>query len=314
MKNLVIVTAIISVALIGVIYGYVGDIIGNDMVNILSMLAAVMILILSVGISLKYVNQMKTDKATGTLAEDNWDGIGEYKNPIPVGWGLSFIGTIIWGIWYWVAGYPTWAFSQIGQWNEETNAYNAKFESKWANADAATLTAMGESLFLVQCAPCHGTTAEGLNGKAANLTQRLEYNTVKAVIEQGSKAIGNEAGQLGYMLGMMPDRNGIVSTMTGMPITDSDIDAVSSYVAQGLPSSDAKGQELFVAYCAACHGEDGKGMGGSAPSLAEFDQPIINAVLDNGKKGVIGGMPAFKGRLTDIQYKAVQHYLSSISK
>jgi cytochrome c oxidase cbb3-type subunit 3 len=314
MKNLVIASLVVFVVLIGVIYGYVGDIIGDDMVNILSMLAAVLILAISIAISLKYVNQMKTDKATGTLAEDSWDGIGEYKNPIPVGWGLSFIGTIIWGIWYWVAGYPTWAFSQIGQWNEETNAYNTKFESKWANADAATLTAMGESLFLVQCAPCHGTTAEGLNGKAANLTQRLEYKTVKAVIEQGSKAIGNEAGQLGYMLGMMPDRNGIVSTMTGMPITDADIETVSHYVAKGLPTSDAKGKELFVAYCSACHGEDGKGMGGSAPDLAEYDQTIINAVLTNGKKGVIGGMPSFKGRLTEIQFKAVQHYLSSISK
>lgn len=314
MKNLVIAGIVLFVILIGVIYGYVGDIIGDDMVNILSMLAAVVILALSIVVSLKYVNQMKNDKATGELAEDNWDGIGEYKNPIPIGWGLSFIGTIIWGIWYWVAGYPTWAWSQIGQWNEETNAYNEKFESKWANADKETLQAMGESLFLVQCAPCHGTVADGLNGKAANLTERISYDSVKSVILNGSKALGNEAGQLGYSFGMMPDRNGLVSMTTGMPITDEDVETVSHYVAKGLPESDTKGKEQFVAYCSSCHGEDGKGMGGMAPNLAEFDQPLIDAVLNNGKKGTIGGMPSFKGRLTDVQHKAVQHYLSSISK
>lgn len=314
MKNLVIAGIVLFAVLIGAIYAYVGDIIGDDMVNILSMLAAIVILAISIVVSLKYVNQMKNDKASGTLAEENWDGIGEYKNPIPVGWGLSFIGTIVFGIWYWVAGYPTWAFSQIGQWNEETIAYNTKFESKWVNADAKTLKAMGESLFLVQCAPCHGTTADGLNGKAANLTKRLEYATVKNVIEKGSKGVGNEAGQLGFALGIMPDRTGLVSATSGSPISDAEIDAVAHFVAKGLPTADANGKELFTAYCSACHGEDGKGMGGSTPNLAEFDQPIIDAVLNNGKKGAIGTMPAFKGRLTEVQYKAVQHYLSSLSK
>ena len=29
-----------------------------------------------------------------------------------------------------------------------------------------TLKAMGESIFLVQCAPCHGVDGEGIGGKA----------------------------------------------------------------------------------------------------------------------------------------------------
>ena len=33
--------------------------------------------------------------------------------------------------------------------------YNAKFEKKWDNPSIETLKAMGQSTFLVQCAPCH---------------------------------------------------------------------------------------------------------------------------------------------------------------
>ena len=55
--------------------------------------------------------------------------------------------------WYFTVGYPINGFSQIGQWNEETLEYNAKFEKKWENPSEKTLKAMGQSLFLVQCAP-----------------------------------------------------------------------------------------------------------------------------------------------------------------
>ena len=303
MQKILLVSILVCVALMGIIWGYVGDLIGDDMVNILSMVAAFAILIISVGVGAKYVNQMKTDKATGT-SEHAWDGIGEFNNPLPTGWAVSLIGTIVWGIWYMLAGYPTWAFSQIGQWNEEVLAYNQKFESQWQDADKDTLQGMGESIFLVQCAPCHGTTAEGLNGKAANLTHRLSKETVLAVIKNGSNSIGNENGQLGYALGMMPG---------GLMYDAGEIDKVASYVANGLPTSDSKGHELFVNNCASCHGEDGKGMAGMAPNLKEFDQHIVTNVLNSGKKGTIGGMPSFKGRLTKIQHKAIQTYLISLA-
>jgi cytochrome c oxidase cbb3-type subunit 3 len=304
MQKILLVSILVSVALLGIIWTYVGDLIGDDMVNILSMAAAVVILVITVGVGSKYVNQMKNDTASGEDSGHEWDGVREYKNPIPTGWGISFIGTIVWGMWYLLAGYPTWAYSQIGEWNEEVLAYNQKFESQWHNADKATLQSMGESIFLVQCAPCHGTTAEGLNGKAANLTKRLDKATVLAVIKNGSGAIGNEVGQLGYALGMMPG---------GLMYDDGEIDTVASYVANGMPSSDTKGHELFVTNCASCHGDDGKGMGGMAPNLVEFDQHIVTNVLNNGKKGIIGGMPAFKGRLTEVQHKAVQTYLTSLA-
>lgn len=286
----------------------------DDSVNALSLLGATVILILTVAVAGKYIKQMKDDTSEGELSEENWDGIGEYKNELPLGWALAFIGTIVWGIWYWFFGYPLNAYSQIGEWNEEVKSYQERFESKWANADEETLQAMGESLFLVQCAPCHGETAEGMDNKAANLTHRMDAASVAHVIEYGSAGIGKAEGQLGYPMGMMPDRNGIINMNTGMPISDEHIQKIANYIETGMPSSDSEANELFVGYCSACHGADGKGMGGMAPNLVEYDQTIINAVLDNGKKGVIGSMPAFKGRLSDVQYQALQAYIASIKE
>jgi len=44
----------------------------------------------------KVCKSIKNDKATGDLADESWDGIGEYKNPVPFGWAIIFIGTILW--------------------------------------------------------------------------------------------------------------------------------------------------------------------------------------------------------------------------
>jgi cytochrome c oxidase cbb3-type subunit 3 len=300
MQKIILVALAVSVVLMGIIWVYVGDLIQGDMVNILSMIAAVAILLLTVFVGGKYVNQMKTDKAEGELAEENWDRIGEYKNPIPVGWGLSFIGTIIWGIWYWTAGYPTWAFSQIGQWNDEVNSYNAKYESEWANANKDTLIAMGESLFLVQCAPCHGVDATGIEGKAQDLVNWGKEDSIVKTILNGSKG-------LNMPLGEMP---------AGL-LDEESAKAVAAYVMAKLsPSKKTKypalveqGKALWGT-CSSCHGEDGKGMGGMAPDLTS----LASAALDNGKKATIGTMPSFKGRLTATQYSALNQYIYSLAE
>ncbi len=97
MKSMVIGGIILIIALLAGTYLAAGDaFIGDDYINSLAMLGAVAIITISVFVVLKYVNQMKNDTASGDLAEEKWDGIGEYKNPIPTGWALAFIGTIVW--------------------------------------------------------------------------------------------------------------------------------------------------------------------------------------------------------------------------
>jgi cytochrome c oxidase cbb3-type subunit 3 len=263
----------------------------DDPINQLTFLGAVVIAILSFGVSAKYINQMKTDKSTGELVEHNWDGIGEYKNELPSGWAYSFLGTLIWAVWYWLVGYPVNAYSQIGEYNEEVLAYNAKFEDKYKNADANTLKAMGQSIFLVQCAPCHGETGDGLSGKAQDFTKRMSKEQVLAVITNGSD-------QLKYPMGAMP----------GGMASGADAEAIAAYIAGGMKGE----QPASFAVCAGCHGMDGKGNGGTAPNIAEYDETLVTAVLTHGKKGVIGAMPAFKGRLTPVQEKALSAYISTI--
>jgi cytochrome c oxidase cbb3-type subunit 3 len=295
MKSMVIGGIILIVALMAGTYFMTGDSfqLGEDYINDLTMLGGIAIIGITVFVALKYVNQIKNDTATGELKEENWDGIGEYGNNVPTGWGLAFIGTIIWMLWYFFVGYPTNQFSQIGQYNEETLDYNSKFESKWANITNEELAGMGQSVFLVQCAPCHGVDAEGIDGKAQDLTKRIAKDSVLAVINNGANNFKS------VYPGGMP---------AGMA-SGSDAEDIASYVAGGF-----KGEApASFAACAGCHGIDGKGMDYVAPNIREYSDKVIATILANGKKSTIGTMPSFKN-LSDTQVKAVAHYLRSIGE
>ncbi len=262
----------------------------SDTVNQLSLLGAVAIVVLTVYVAGKYIRQMKTDTSTGELTDENWDGIGEYKNPVPTGWIVSFLGTMIWGLWYWFLGYPLNAYSQIGEYNEEVKAYNAEFEKKWQNPNQETLLAMGEGVYLVQCAPCHGIAGDGIEGKAAGFDRWGGANGIIDTIKKGSKG-------LGYPMGEMPA--GLVG--------DADAKVIADWIAGGMQGE----KPAAFSACSSCHGEDGKGLGGQAPDLTTYGKPaFVVDVLNRGKEGFIGTMPKFSdGRLTDIQKNAVANYI-----
>jgi len=280
----------------------------DDSVNALSLLGVVAILGLTIFVVGGYIKKMKDSRAEGELAAEQWDGIGEFKNDLPVGWAVTFLLTIVWGLWYWFAGYPLGTYSQIGEYNEEVKTHNAKFNAKWGNADANTLKEMGQSIFLVQCSQCHGETAEGMNGKAQNLMRWGKEEGIMDVIKAGGKG-------LNYPLGEMPAEL----------VNEADAKAVAAFVMAELsgakktkyPDLVAKGKEVWVAgTCSSCHGEDGQGMGGSAPDLTKYGTVAFLAeVLEKGKKGHIGGMPAFKEpMLTEIQRKALGAFILGHTK
>ncbi len=278
----------------------------SDNVNLLAFIGAAAIIIVTLFVAGKYIKQIRDDVAGGELTDDNWDGIGEYKNPLPMGWAVMFILTIVWSVWYMLMGYPLNGYSQVGEYNEEVEAYNAKFESEWANPSQDTLLNMGEGVFTVQCAPCHGLTADGINGKAADLTFWGSEDAILDAIMKGSKGMGYPMGDM--PAGMVPDKQ--------------NAKAVAAYVAKEIsaikstshPELVETGKALW-ATCAACHGQDGKGLGGSSPDLTKYgSSAFVVDVLNHGKKGFIGVMPKFNnGLLTDIQKKAVGTYLTSLS-
>ena len=298
---------IFTIAMLGFTYVSVGGSKGGlngDIVNMLAIGGAVALVIITVFVVIKYVRQMQTDTATGDLVDHTWDNVGEYNNPVPMGWAIMFLGTMVWAMWYFVIGYPVNTYSQIGEYNEDVAAHDAKFNAEYATITGDRLVEMGESVFLAECKVCHGLAADGIDGKAANLNVRLETVTVKDVIENGSnnQLLGSEMP--------MPDRNGLFNMNTGALITDAEIDAVSSYVANGMSGA---GADVFAGTCASCHGEDGMGMDYVAPSIAAYNTTLVTNVLNHGKKGVIGTMPAFD-RLNAKQKEAVGAYITSLSK
>jgi len=275
----------------------------GDIVNILGVSGAVALVLITVFVVIKYVRQMQTDTATGDLMEENWDGVGEYNNELPFGWAVSFFLVTVWGLWYFIAGYPVNAYSQIGEYNEDTAAHNAKYNAQYESITGDRLVEMGESVFLAECKVCHGLTADGIDGKAANLNKRLDEVAVKHAVLHGSNNM---------LLGMempMPDRNGLFNANSGNLISDSEINTVSKYVANGFKGA---GADIFAGTCASCHGPDGRGIDMVAPNLREFNVKLVTNVLNHGKKGAIGAMPAFNN-LNAKQKEAVAAYISSLA-
>ncbi len=282
----------------------------SDNINLLAILGAVALVLITFVVVAIYFKNIKDGKADGEISQDSWDGIKEYKNPLPMGWAITFVLVTLWGIWYMYLGYPLNAYSQIGEYNEEVQDYNKNFQNKWSNLDKATLLQMGESIYLVQCAACHGIEADGINGKAADFTVwGSELGAVQSTVS-GSVGLGYDAGE------MLPMAGGTLNN-------EEDVKQAVAYMMNHISKSGksvknpiGNGEEIWNTSCIACHGEDGTGMDGFGPNLTKYGTPeFVLDVLNRGKNGYIGDMPNFNdGRLTDIQKQAVAAYITSLSK
>lgn len=284
----------------------------EDNVNLLSLIGAILIILITLVVVGKMFQEMKGKKEGAELSEHSWDGIGEFKNAVPLGWAVVFLLTIVWAIWYFLWGYPLNSYSQIGEYNEEVKAHNVKFEEKFKDLSQEQKIVMGTNLFLVQCSACHGITADGINGKAADLKVWGSEEGLVEVITNGSKGMN-------YLMGEM-------SKAEDLGIAKEDIAAVAAYVAKEISAIKktknedlvARGKEVF-ATCVACHGEDGTGkVGGEvmAPDLTKYGSAeFVVEVLNRGKNGAIGSMPKFSSDLlNDIQKQAVGEYVISLSR
>jgi mono/diheme cytochrome c family protein len=77
-----------------------------------------------------------------------------------------------------------------------------------------------------------------------------------------------------------------------------------------------EGADVYKSKCAMCHGPDGKGkMAGtkdlSSGEIQKMSDADLTAAITNGKPPK---MPAYKGKLTDAQIKAVVGYLRTLKK
>lgn len=283
----------------------------SDHINLIGLIAAIVIIILTTYVSYFYINKMKTEAPKGELTSHEWDGIKEFYNDVPKGWLILLMATIVWAIWYIFFGYPLNSYSQIGEYNEEIKANNTRFHKQHENISIEGLEKMGGQLFLLQCSQCHGITAEGINGKAQNLTHWGKEQGIIDAVLNGSKGLKQPNGE-DYMAGEMP---------AGLLDDKDELKAVAGFIMSNLVKDGKtrdkdlleKGGNIFATACAACHGDDGAGMDGMAVNLVEYGKaPMVQAVLQHGKLGDIGHMPSFKYlNFDEIHIKALSAFIAS---
>jgi cytochrome c oxidase cbb3-type subunit 3 len=165
--------------------------------------------------------------------------------------------------------------------------------------------AIGERLFMNNCAQCHGSDAQGSKGYP-NLTD-------SDWLHGGSPKKIKESISLGRIGNMPP-----MAAAVGNP---EDVRSLVQYVMSlsGGPHDSLKagfGKPKFAA-CAACHGMDGKGNQAlGAPNLTDkiwlhgWGEAAIAAMVNHGKQNI---MPAQQDRLSASQIHVLTSYVWSMS-
>ena len=265
-------------------------------------------------------------KAKAMTAHDNttghvWDGdLREMNNPLPRWWVGLFLITIVFALAY-LALYPglgnsagKLGWSSAGQYDAEVAKANQALEPLYAKfagmppedvAKDPQAMAIGDRLFMNNCAQCHGSDARGGKG-FPNLTDKDwlyggTHEKIKETLVKGR--IGNMP-PMAAAVGSADDVRNVAHYV--LSLSNSPHDALRASL----------GKPKFVA-CAACHGPDGKGNQTiGAPNLTDdiwlhgWGENAIIAMVNNGK---VNQMPAQAGKLTEAQLHVLASYVWGLS-
>jgi cytochrome c oxidase cbb3-type subunit 3 len=258
-----------------------------------------------------------SDNTTGHV----WDeDLRELNNPMPRWWVWMFVITLVFSLLYLLvypglgayAGKMQW--SQVGAYEAEVQKANAELEPLYARFTAMSTQevasdnqakAIGERLFMNNCAQCHGSDARGSksfpNLADADWLHGGEPDNIKQSITHGRMA-------------MMPPQAEVVGSAD-------DVRNLAHYVLSlsGSPHDSLKaslGKSKFTA-CAACHGMDAKGNAMlGAPNLTDdvwlhgWGEQAIVDIINNGK---MNEMPAQDKKLTPAQIDVLTAYVWGLS-
>jgi cytochrome c oxidase cbb3-type subunit III len=281
-------------------------------------------------------NRKRAVAATDGVSNENdeaktmghvFDGIEEYDNPLPRWWFYMFLISFVFtglylliypglgnykGISFWKNGDAWTSVSQLQ--NEQASA-QTKYDETFGEfaktpieelAKNQTAMKMGYRVYLNNCALCHGSDAGGNIGYP-NLTDK------------------------DWLYGGSPEKiketitHGRVAAMPawGASLGEANISKVTEFVLKGAglehnEKKAAAGAPLFVQYCAACHGADGKGnLAVGAPNLTDDiwlygqEPNAIRETLRNGRAGV---MPAQENTLKPERIHLLAAYIYSLSQ
>ena len=249
-----------------------------------------------------------------------WDeDLTELNHPLPRWWMWLFYITIVFALGY-VAVYPglgnfagTFGWTSANEYAAEMKQADADYGplfEKYLKIDVATLSidaaanAMGQRLFLNDCAQCHGSDAGGAKSFPNLRDKDWLYGGDPASIETT----------------ILNGRNGVMPALGAVVGGEAGINALTHFVRSlsGL-KHDAKlaevGKEKF-AVCAACHGAEGKGnMALGAPNLTDAvwlygsAEETIAEGIRNGRNNM---MPAQKERLGEAKVHLLAAYVYSL--
>jgi len=265
-----------------------------------------------------------TRKVSGSEVETtghSWDeDLVEYNNPLPRWWIWLFYITIFFSLGYLVL-YPglgtfkgTYQWTSVKQYEDEvaqSEAQSAPLYEKYANTDLKQLAAdpevlaIGQKLFLNNCAQCHSSDARGGKGYP-NLTDGDwiyggSPEAIKESITNGRKGIMPPWGALLGEDGVK-DMAHYVMSLSGRTF-----DSLRA----------ARGKDKFMSTCVACHGADGKGN----PAIGSANLTKVNllygadepALMETISKGRMSNMPAQKELLGEARVHILAAYVWSLS-
>ena len=267
---------------------------------------------------------MSTRKVSGSKVETTghaWDeDLVEFNNPLPRWWIWLFYITIIFALAY-LALYPglgtysgSYGWTSKKQYEEEVakaEAQSAPIYDKYVKTDLKQLAAdpaaraLGQKLFLNNCAQCHSSDARGGKGYPnladADWIYGGEPETIKETIMKGRQAV-------------MPP--------WGPVLGDDGVKDMAHYVLSlnGRtydPLRAARGKEKFATTCVACHGPEAKGNPAiGAENLTKLtllygaDEPSLIETIG---KGRMSTMPAQKDLLGEAKVHILAAYVWGLS-
>ena len=251
-----------------------------------------------------------------------FDGIEEYDNPIPHWWFLLFIATFVFalgylllypGLGYWKGVLGWQSVTELAQ-NELK--HKRRFAPEFARYAAIAIPElikkpaalqMGQRIFLQNCAPCHGSDAQGNFGFPNLANDDWLYGGTPEDIK--TTLLYGRQGQMpawGAILGEKGVRqvSSYARTLSGLEVTASESDL-------------AAGKKIFKENCALCHQESGIGNTAlGAPNLTNdvwlygSSQAQVEYTVRRGRNGV---MPAWKELLGEDKVHIVAAYIYSLS-
>ena len=284
--------------------------------------------------------KIEKDSVTGTETTGHeWDGIKELNTPLPKWWLYVMYATIAWSLVYFllypaipgITGYTKGLIggsareALVGK-LEQAKARQAGFVDRIVAAEPDAIAADpellsfsvagGRAAFADNCAPCHGLGGAGRPGGFPSLAD-------DAWIWGGDLAAIQHTILYGVRQDLIDE-----SRFSEMPAFGADEilsaeelgDLAEHLLAYSGRSEDseaaARGAELYIDNCAACHGDEGEGLVElGAPRLNDSiwlyggERDAIVAQIHKPKQGV---MPAWQDRLDDATIKMLTVYVHSL--